>query len=54
MKGICLFGLVIPWNTMRTLCLYGGDCDILHWIRGESSWGYINKYGFPLNHVDAF
>ena len=33
-RGVCLFGPIIPWDTMRTLCMHGeewgrgGVCDI--------------------------
>ena len=32
-RGVCLFEPVIPWDTMRTLCLHGDVCDVPHWIR---------------------
>ena len=51
-RGVCLFGPAIPWDTTRTLCLHGGGiCDVPHRI-GEQVPGAI--YVGPLNQVDAF
>ena len=53
-RGVCLFGPTIPWDTTRTLCLHGGGgvYDVPHRI-GENAPSVI-YVETPLNQVDAF
>ena len=42
MWGFVPFGLVIPWDITRTLCLHWGVVFVTSHNKGESSWYYIS------------